>query len=128
MRQYRPEIAKSLDPTTVLLCLLLIRIYIKIMEIEIFTLCDFAQDNNQKLTIVGTFDTIQPPAYPHTHSLSSVACRMRFTGNEQGEYGLEIKILTKEGAPLIPPVNRGMYAIELHLNGEWKTGMTLILR
>jgi hypothetical protein len=98
------------------------------MEIEIFTLCDFAQDNNQKLTIVGTFDTIQPPAYPHTHSLSSVACRMRFTGNEQGEYGLEIKILTKEGAPLIPPVNRGMYAIELHLNGEWKTGMTLILR
>ena len=28
------------------------------MEIEIFTLADFAQDNNSKLTIVGTFDSI----------------------------------------------------------------------
>ena len=28
------------------------------MEIEIFTLCDFAQDNSGKLTVVGTFDGI----------------------------------------------------------------------
>jgi len=34
------------------------------MEIEIFTLCDFAQDNNSKLTVVGTFDSIHSKQFP----------------------------------------------------------------
>jgi len=35
------------------------------MEIEIFTLCDFAQDNSSKLTVVGTFDSIQSRQFPY---------------------------------------------------------------
>ena len=34
------------------------------MEIEIFTLCDYAQDMKGKLVLVGTFDTIFPKQYP----------------------------------------------------------------
>ena len=34
------------------------------MEIEIFTLADFAQDSHSKLTIVGTFDSIFSKQFP----------------------------------------------------------------
>ena len=37
------------------------------MEIEIFTLSDFAQYNNSKLTIVGTFDSIKAKQFPVQH-------------------------------------------------------------
>ena len=39
---------------------------INIMETEIFTLCDFAQDAGGKLTIVGTFDQISSANFPVT--------------------------------------------------------------
>jgi hypothetical protein len=48
------------------------------MKIEIFTFCDFAQDNNGKLTIVGTFDTIIARSFPCVHPQLSVVIRIRF--------------------------------------------------
>ena len=52
------------------------------MEIEIFTLADFAQDNNSKLTIVGTFDSIHAKEFPTQHPACSIACRLRFAAKE----------------------------------------------
>jgi hypothetical protein len=46
------------------------------MEIEIFTLCDFAQDNSGKLTVVGTFDGIHSKQFPFVQANFSVACRL----------------------------------------------------
>ncbi|MDR0732020.1 MAG: hypothetical protein LBF63_10160 [Treponema sp.] len=48
------------------------------MKIEIFTFCDFAQENGGKLTIVGTFDTIISRNFPFTHPQLSVVIRLRF--------------------------------------------------
>jgi len=55
------------------------------MEIEIFTLCDFAQDNNSKLTVVGTFDAIYSKQFPFVQQSFSVACRLRFSEKEVGD-------------------------------------------
>ena len=48
------------------------------MKIELFTFCDFAQENGGKLTIVGTFDTIISRNFPCTHPQLSVVIRVRF--------------------------------------------------
>jgi hypothetical protein len=48
------------------------------MKIELFTFCDFAQENGGKLTIVGTFDTIIAQNFPCIHPQLSVVLRLRF--------------------------------------------------
>jgi hypothetical protein len=48
------------------------------MKIELFTFCDFAQENGGKLTIVGTFDTIISRKFPCVHPQLSVVIRLRF--------------------------------------------------
>jgi hypothetical protein len=48
------------------------------MKTEIFTFCDFAQENGGKLTIVGTFDTIVSKNFPCIHPQLSVVIRLRF--------------------------------------------------
>jgi len=48
------------------------------MKIELFTFCDFAQENGGKLTIVGTFDTIISRNFPCVHPQLSVIIRLRF--------------------------------------------------
>ena len=48
------------------------------MKIELFTFCDFAQENGGKLTVVGTFDTILSRNFPCVHPQLSVVIRIRF--------------------------------------------------
>ena len=48
------------------------------MKIELFTFCDFAQENGGKLTIVGTFDSIISRNFPCVHPQLSVVIRIRF--------------------------------------------------
>jgi hypothetical protein len=123
------------------------------MELEIFTLADFAQDNQSKLTIVGTFDAINAPQFPHTHPSCYLACRMRFGASETGEHDFRLRLIDKEGKEVIKPlegrinisrphhgeitsVNFVMnfnqlqfrrYSFELFVYGEWKSGLPLFL-
>ncbi|MCL2044203.1 MAG: hypothetical protein FWG89_08695 [Treponema sp.] len=48
------------------------------MKVELFTFCDFAQENGGKLTIVGTFDSIISRNFPCIHPQLSVVIRIRF--------------------------------------------------
>ena len=48
------------------------------MKVEIFSFCDFAQENGGKLTIVGSFDTIISRNFPCIHPQLSVVIRLRF--------------------------------------------------
>jgi len=67
------------------------------MEIEIFTLCDFAQDNNSKLTVVGTFDSINSKQFPYVHGNFSVACRLRFSEKEIGIRDMRLRFIDGKG-------------------------------
>lgn len=126
------------------------------MEIEIFTLADFAQDNNSKLTIVGTFDTIGTRQFPTQHPACSIACRLRFSAKETGEHHFRLRLINTEGKEIIQPVEGninistptngqvvsinivvnfnqlqfekpGRYSFELYIDGDWKTGLPLFL-
>lgn len=127
------------------------------MEIEIFTLADFAQDNNSKLTIVGTFDTINAPQFPLTHPACSIACRMRFSTKETGEHQFKLRLIDTAGKEIIKPIEGNInigqtpngqfvsinivinfnqlqfpkperYSFELYIDGDWKTGLPLFLQ
>lgn len=126
------------------------------MEIEVFTLADFAQDNHSKLTIVGTFDAIQSRQFPVAHPSCSIACRLRFGVKETGTHDFKLRLIDSEGKEILQPVEgniniatppngqfssvnivinfnqlkfekAGRYSFELYINGEWKTGLPLFL-
>jgi len=62
-----------------------------IIKIELFTFCDFAQENGGKLTIVGTFDTIVSRNFPCVHPQLSVVIRLRFDLWEFGNHKFKIE-------------------------------------
>ncbi len=126
------------------------------MELEIFTLCDFAQDNNSKLTIVGTFDSINAKQFPLGHPACSIACRMRFAAKESGEHHFKLRLIDAAGKETIKPVEgeikigpppngqftcinivinfnqlqfekAGRYSFELYINDDWRSGLPLFL-
>ena len=126
------------------------------MEIEIFTLCDFAQDNNSKLTIVGTFDSINAKQFPVQHPACAIACRLRFAVKEAGQHDFKLRMIDAAGKESIQPIEGninipaapngqivsinlvvnfnqlqftqpGRYSFELYIDGDWKTGLPLFL-
>ena len=126
------------------------------MEIEIFTLCDFAQDNSGKLTVVGTFDGIHSKQFPFTQATFSVACRLRFSEKETGQHEMRLRFIDGNGKELLqpiggemnipPPTNGqyttinlvfnlnqikfekpGRYAFELYIDDEWTSGLPLFV-
>ena len=126
------------------------------MEIEIFTLADFAQDNNSKLTIVGTFDSINAKQFPVQHPACSVACRLRFGIKESGSHDFKLRLIDAAGKEIIQPIEgninigappngqftsinivinfnqlkfetTGRYSFELYIDDDWKSGLPLFL-
>lgn len=127
------------------------------MEIEIFTLSDFAQDNHSKLTIVGTFDSIHSKQFPCVHPSCTVATRLRFSAKESGNHDFRLRLIDTNGKELINPIEGtvnipapqngqltsinvvanfvqlkferpGRYSFELYVDGEWKSGLPLFLQ
>ncbi|MGH2552954.1 MAG: DUF6941 family protein [Chitinophagaceae bacterium] len=126
------------------------------MEIEIFTLADFAQDNNSKLTIVGTFDSINTKQFPAVHPACTVASRLRFSAKESGEHNFKLRLIDSKAKEIIQPIEgninigippngqlasinivvnfnqlkfetEGRYSFELYIDGDWKSGLPLFL-
>ncbi|MDB5255470.1 MAG: hypothetical protein JWM14_165 [Chitinophagaceae bacterium] len=125
------------------------------MEIEIFTLCDYAADNGGKLTVVGTFDNITTPSLPVVQQLG-IAIRLRFAAKQAGNHKIELKI-TDPAKVSIANMNgninvpspaepmtytsinmalnlgleiktKGVYKIELHLDDEFQSGLSFLVR
>lgn len=123
------------------------------MELEIFTLADFATDQGGKLTVVGTFDTIYTTNVPAVHPSCYVAIRLRLPNKAAGVHTFEIRGLTPDGkivAPIKQDINIlpnpnaeycsanivvmlnglplekfGRYAFELYFDNEFKSGLSM---
>jgi hypothetical protein len=74
------------------------------MKIELFTFCDFAQENSGKLTIIGTFDTIISRNFPCIHPQLSVVIRIRFDLWEFANHQFRIETMDLDGASVINPI------------------------
>lgn len=75
------------------------------MNVNILTLCDFAQDNNGKLTIVGVYDLIVAKKVPFKKHLFFVA-RICFDAEDcEKKHNLKVTIFDeKKQEALISPV------------------------
>ncbi|AEF81760.1 DUF6941 family protein [Leadbettera azotonutricia] len=74
------------------------------MKTELFTFCDFAQENGGKLTIVGTFDTIISRNFPCVHPQLSVVIRLRFDLWEFANHSFRIETRDLDSQMTIDPV------------------------
>jgi hypothetical protein len=74
------------------------------VKIELFSFCDFAQENNGKLTIVGTFDTIIARSFPCVHPQLSVVIRIRFDLWEFSQHKFMIETRDINGAMCMEPI------------------------
>lgn len=72
------------------------------MNIEIFSFCDFAQDNGGKISMIGSFDTISTKTIPSLHPFMCLAIRIRFLANEIGNHKLEIKFQSPSSKEFLP--------------------------
>ena len=74
------------------------------MDIEIFALCDHAQDFGGKLVVVGTFDTIWAGGFPCVHHACSLAARIRFNSLTADTHQVRINIVDEDGHEIVPPL------------------------
>lgn len=75
------------------------------MKIDIFTLCDNAQEYSGKLVIVGTFNEIYAEKFPATHPEMAIVARTIIEDENLESHDLEISAINAEtGKPaLIQP-------------------------
>ena len=74
------------------------------MDIQIAVLCDAATDNNGKLNILGTFDTIYTSQLPAIHPQCSIAIRMTFNKSEEGTRAVKLNFVDEDGKSVMPPI------------------------
>jgi hypothetical protein len=78
------------------------------MKTELFTFCDFAQENGGKLTIVGTFDTIISRNFPCVHPQLSVVIRLRFDLWEFANHSFRVDVRDLDGRTVVESINGGL--------------------
>ena len=74
------------------------------MHVDIFTLCDFAQESGGKLTIVGAFDTVFARQFPAMHPFMCLAVRLRFYIHEEGSHPMKIEFAGTDCSEILRPI------------------------
>ena len=75
------------------------------MDIQIAVLCDAATDNNGKLNLLGTFDTIYTSQLPAVHPQCSIALRMTFGKVEEGPHKVKLNFVDEDGKLVMPSID-----------------------
>ncbi len=72
------------------------------MEILVATLCDAANDYNGKLCLQGCFDTICAGKLPVVHPQCSLALRICFRSEDEGQHKFKIAFIDDDGKMVMP--------------------------
>ena len=72
------------------------------MNIEIFSLCDAATENDGKVNLLGAFDTVASREEPVTIGHCAVALRLRFKRIESGAHQVRLALVDADGRAVIP--------------------------
>jgi hypothetical protein len=127
------------------------------MDIQVAVLCDAATDNNGKLNILGTFDTIFSKEFPAIHPQCSIALRMTFNKVEEGKHTVRLIFVDEDGKAVMPNIDmpvevsvpddsifisrnfivniqklkferEGLYSINIALDGRQEGGIPLLVK
>ena len=75
------------------------------MDIQVAVLCDAATDNNGKLNLLVTFDTIYTKEFPAIHPQCSIALRMTFNKVEEGKHIARLNFVDEDGKSVMPNID-----------------------
>jgi hypothetical protein len=72
------------------------------MNIQVAVLCDAATNDNDKLSLLGAFDTIFAQQLPAVHPQCSVALRVTFFSGDEGKHNLRLNFVNADGRSIMP--------------------------
>lgn len=72
------------------------------MNVQVAVLCDAATDENGKLNLLGAFDTIIAPQLPAVHPQCSIALRIAFAPEDEGQHKLRLNFVDEDGRSVMP--------------------------
>ena len=72
------------------------------MNIQVAVLCDAATSDNEKLSLLGAFDTIYAPQMPAVHPQCAVALRITFFAGDEGRHTLQLNFTDADGRSIMP--------------------------
>ncbi len=75
------------------------------MNIQVAVLCDAATNDNEKLNLLGAFDTIYAQQLPAIHPQCSVALRLTFTPGDEGHHQVTLNFVNADGRAIMPPMD-----------------------
>lgn len=127
------------------------------MNIQVAVLCDAATNDNEKLSLLGAFDTIYARELPATHPQCAVALRVTFASADEGKRQLKLNFVDADGRPIMPAIEipvevtlpadmhfgtrnfvlnfqglkfaqPGLYSVDILFDGEVKANIPLLVR
>lgn len=87
------------------------------MKVDIFTLCDNAQEYDGKLIIIGTFNSIYAKEFPTLHPEFALIARVVFGEDEKGFHNIDFSIKKNSEDVYIMPLGQ-MTADTTHTKGK----------
>ena len=72
------------------------------MNIQVAVLCDAATNDNEKLNLLGAFDTIYTQRLPAVHPQCSIALRLTFFGGDEGKHNVQFNFVDADGKSIMP--------------------------
>ncbi len=81
------------------------------MNIQVAILCDSATEYQNRLCILGIFDTIRTHKLPATKPQCSIALQILWTKIEEGSHTIKTRFMDDDGNPTLKPVNSSVEVI-----------------
>ena len=75
------------------------------MNIQVAVLCDAATNDHEKLNLLGAFDTIYAQQMPAVHPQCSVALRLTFMAEDEGNHQLSLNFVNADGRTIMQPMD-----------------------
>ncbi len=75
------------------------------MNTQVAVLCDAATDDNGKLNLLGAFDTIYTQQLPAVHPQCSIALRVTFSNEDEGDHQLRLNFVDADGGSIMPSID-----------------------
>jgi hypothetical protein len=126
------------------------------LRIELFVLCETAQEFAGRLNLLGTFESIRVPVLPVVIPLLTVAIRLRYWSEEGGAHCCFIRLIDADGHAILDKlcgefivdadaphlsgvtnilvklqnlclVSAGEYGMELYLDGNLEASLPLVV-
>jgi hypothetical protein len=85
------------------------------MIFQVAVLCDAATDDNGKLNLLGSFDTIYTQQLPAVHPQCSIALRITFSQQDEGQHQLQLSFVDADGHPIMPAID---IPVQVNLPGD----------